>query len=129
MDIFGENLRKLILAGIGAASVSREKAEAVLDDLVKRGELTVEQGKVLNEELRHNVKQAVKDNVTVVTSATPEDLMNSVSSMNDEQLKELKKRIKTAETARAQQAQDGKDAERPGTAAEKRGDAPREDKK
>lgn len=33
--------------------------------MVKKGELTVEQGKVLNEELKHNLKQTVKNNVNV----------------------------------------------------------------
>ena len=44
MDQLGESIRKLILAGIGAAAVTHEKGESVLRDLVKKGELTVEQG-------------------------------------------------------------------------------------
>ena len=48
MDQLGESIRKLILAGIGAAVATKEKSEEVLKELVKKGELTVEQGKVLN---------------------------------------------------------------------------------
>ena len=44
----GENIRKLLLAGIGTAAVTVDKSKEILDDLVKKGELTVEQGKVLN---------------------------------------------------------------------------------
>ena len=50
-------MKKIILAGIGAAATTADKSKEILDDLVKRGELTVEQGKVLNEELKHNVEK------------------------------------------------------------------------
>ena len=41
----GEGLKKVLLMGIGAASVTAEKSQQLVDELVKRGELTVEQGK------------------------------------------------------------------------------------
>ena len=50
----GEGIKKILLAGIGTAAVTAEKSKEVLDELVKKGELTVEQGKVLNQELKHN---------------------------------------------------------------------------
>ena len=59
MDNLGESLKKVMLAGVGALATTAEKSKEILDDLVKKGELTVEQGKVLNEELKHNVKKAV----------------------------------------------------------------------
>ena len=40
----GEGLKKVLLMGIGAASVTAEKSQQLVDELVKRGELTVEQG-------------------------------------------------------------------------------------
>ena len=52
MEKLGESLKKLLLIGIGTAAVTAEKSKEVLDDLVKKGELTVEQGKVLNKELK-----------------------------------------------------------------------------
>ena len=61
----GEGLKKILLAGIGTAAVTAEKSKEILDELVKKGELTVEQGKVLNQELKHNVKETVKKNVKV----------------------------------------------------------------
>ena len=61
----GEGIKKLLLAGIGTAAVTAEKSKEVLDELVKKGELTVEQGKVLNQELKHNIKESVKKNVNV----------------------------------------------------------------
>ena len=52
----GENIRKLLLAGIGSAAMTAEKSKELPDELVKKGELTVEQGKVLNQELRHDFR-------------------------------------------------------------------------
>ena len=48
----GEGLKKVLLMGIGAAAVTAEKSQQLVDELVKRGELTVEQGKELNQELK-----------------------------------------------------------------------------
>ena len=42
MNNFGEDLRKLVLAGLGAVAVTAEKSKDVVDQLVKKGELTVE---------------------------------------------------------------------------------------
>ena len=47
-----EDLKKVLLAGIGAVATTAEKAQEVVDTLIKKGEITVEQGKVLNEELK-----------------------------------------------------------------------------
>ena len=108
MDAISEGLRKLILAGIGAVAATKEKSEVILDELVKKGELTVEQGKVLNEELKHNIKDAIRENVTLHV-VTPEDnrgeadgdetddtadfVLDAVDSLTDEQLSALKARI------------------------------------
>lgn len=75
MDQLSDGIRKLILAGIGAVAATKEKSEVILDELVKKGELTVEQGKVLNEELKHNIKDAIRDNVTlhIVTDEDDEE--------------------------------------------------------
>lgn len=128
MDQLSDGIRKLILAGIGAVAATKEKSEVILDELVKKGELTVEQGKVLNEELKHNIKDAIRDNVTlhIVTDedneekpedgrdeseAAPQgDLMDAVDSMDDEQLAALKSRIQAAEAARAEKNETPKES-------------------
>ena len=74
MDGFGENVKKILLAGIGAVAATTEKSKEILDEMVKKGELTVEQGKVLNEELKHNIKKTVKERVNVsVKVSDPEE--------------------------------------------------------
>ena len=93
MEKLGESLKKLLLIGIGTAAVTAEKSKEVLDDLVKKGELTVEQGKVLNKELKHNIKETLKDNVNVsVKASTPEELQPLLEKMTPEQIEQLRQR-------------------------------------
>ncbi|MCI1664926.1 MAG: hypothetical protein LKI25_00940 [Atopobiaceae bacterium] len=56
-----EGIRKVFLAGVGAIAMGAEKGQEVVDDLVKKGELTVEQGKALNQELTIKAKAAATD--------------------------------------------------------------------
>ena len=89
-----ENVKKILLAGIGAVATTAEKSKEILDEMVKKGELTVEQGKVLNEELKHNIKQTVKENVNVsVKVSQPEELDELLEKMTPEQIALLKERI------------------------------------
>ena len=105
-----------LAAGVGVAAVTKEKGADVLDELVKKGELTIEQGKVLNEELKHNIKDAIRENVTLHV-VTPEDdrgeadgdetddtadfVLDAVDSLTDEQLSALKARIAEREKGSA----------------------------
>lgn len=98
MEKLGEGLKKVLLAGIGAVAVTAEKSKEVLDDMVKKGEITVEQGKVLNEELKHNIKKTVKENVNVsVKTSSPEELDELLGKMSMEQIEQLKQRIHAME--------------------------------
>ena len=91
MDSFGENVKKLLLAGIGAVAVTAEKSKDLLDEMVEKGELTVEQGKVLNEELKHNIKKTVKEKTGAGKKETAaEDLSELLDKMTPEQLAALK---------------------------------------
>lgn len=58
---FGEGVRRVFLAGVGAIATGAEKSQQIIEDLVKKGELTVEQGKVLNEELTRKASKAASD--------------------------------------------------------------------
>lgn len=92
MDGIGENIKKILLAGIGAVATTTEKSKELLDEMVKKGELTVEQGKVLNEELKHNIKKTMKVNVSVKVS-DPEELDELLEKMTPEQITRLKERL------------------------------------
>lgn len=115
----GENIRKLLLAGIGTAAVTMDKSKEILDDLVKKGELTVEQGKVLNQELRHDFREKVKSNIHVsVKPSSPDELKDLLDRMTPEQLEALKEQLKNmdaeagdADAAEEENPADGCDEE------------------
>ncbi|KFI69068.1 MAG: phasin family protein [Bifidobacterium merycicum] len=66
----GEGLRKIVLAGIGALATTYEKSSEIVDELVKKGEITVEQGKALNTELKRKVSEVVDDAKATAETAT-----------------------------------------------------------
>ncbi len=78
------SLRNLVLAGIGSFAYTLEKGMGMIDELVKKGELTINQGKELNQELRNRFqgKQTqpnqtmVKEIIASINPATKEDLHN-----------------------------------------------------
>jgi polyhydroxyalkanoate synthesis regulator phasin len=59
MEDMDNYLRKILVAGVGAAELSYEKMGEIINECVKRGEVTVERGRALNEELKHKCKEAV----------------------------------------------------------------------
>ena len=89
MDKLSDNLKKIFLAGIGAVAVTAEKSK----------DLTVEQGKVLNEELKHNVKKTVKEKVNALKPASAEELSDLLDKMTPEQIAALKEQILKKEEA------------------------------
>lgn len=111
-DIFTGTLRKVFLAGVGAVAATADKSEEIFNDLVEKGELTVEQGKSLNKELRHTVKERAKsDTEKAKQSENPiRDLNAILAGMTAEQLEALKGRIDEAED-RAKSATEKKDTE------------------
>ena len=103
----GEGLKKILVVGIGTAAVTAEKSKEILDELVRKGELTVEQGKVLNQELKHNIKSTVKtaaDSVkeNAARKNEQEELKATISKLTPEQLAAVKAQIESmqAEAAR-----------------------------
>ena len=111
MEKMGDSLKKIVLAGIGAVAITADKSKDVLEELVKKGELTVEQGKVLNEELKHKASQKMKETMTVkVTPENPDDMIDLVSKMTPEQLAQMKAKIAEMEQAAAE-AEETKETE------------------
>jgi len=59
-------VRKAFLVGVGAVATGAEKSQELVEDLVKKGELTVEQGRALNEELKHKAGTMASDSESAV---------------------------------------------------------------
>ena len=56
---FEKGFRDIFLAGVGAMAITGEKAKEVLDTLIEKGGVTVEQGKDINRELQHKANETV----------------------------------------------------------------------
>ena len=66
-----EELKKVLLAGIGLTSMTLEKADAFVKELVKKGRLTVGEGKELQSELKRRSEdeaQAFLDQLNAKTN-------------------------------------------------------------
>lgn len=98
--ILTDSMKKIMLAGIGAVAVTAEKSKDIIDELVTKGELTVEQGKVLNEELKHKLKETIKDNVQVQVIHTDsnqppkaEAVLSHMEHYSPEELAAIRKKL------------------------------------
>lgn len=95
MSEISKELKNIILAGIGAVATTAEKSQEILKELIKKGELTVEQGKVLNEELKRNVCKT--SSCCQGEGGGKHGKHLDVENMTKEELAELKRRIEELE--------------------------------
>lgn len=72
-DIFTGAIHKVFLAGVGAIAATADKSEEIFNDLVQRGEDVVEQGRSMNRELRHSVKERSKADKAKTTESADSD--------------------------------------------------------
>ena len=82
-----EELKNIFLMGLGAMSMTNDKANELKKDLLQKGEEMLEAGKVANEELKHNLKEKMKENVTVVVKeeASYDKIKEVVTSLSKEE--------------------------------------------
>ena len=78
MANLSDGFKVIFLAGIGAMAITGEKTKELVDQLISKGELTVDQGKQINTELKHkaeDVAQNVRYDVLEARMAvmTPEE--------------------------------------------------------
>ena len=88
--------------------MDKKERREILDELVKKGELTVEQGKVLNQELKHNIKSTVKTAADSVKESAArkndqEELKATISRLTPEQLAAVKAQIERMQAEAAEE--------------------------
>lgn len=89
------SLKNLILAGIGTVAYTYEKGAEMVDELVKKGDLTINQGKQINEELKRKIdeKKAQTTSGAGVTADVLKDILAGLNLATKEDLKDLKERV------------------------------------
>jgi polyhydroxyalkanoate synthesis regulator phasin len=81
-----DELKKVLLAGIGLTSMTLEKANAFVKELVEKGRLTVEEGKELQSELKRKGEDEAKellDQLDVKTKTVQYATKEDVSRLED----------------------------------------------
>ena len=94
--LFGDEIKKVFLAGIGAIAQTVEKGQEMVDSLVEKGELTVKQGEVLNQELKHEFSNA-KDDLKGRTAEKGMNILDSVEKLSHDEIKKLKEKLSELE--------------------------------
>ena len=82
-----ETLENIMLMGLGAMVMTSEKASDLKDELLKKGTEAYRHGQELNEELKHNIKEKMKDNVTInieKADLTNEELATKINELSEE---------------------------------------------
>ena len=89
---FGDGIKTIILAGVGAVAYSAEKGQEIIGELVKKGEITVEQGKDLSSDLPRSFKESMgKRGIDI------DEISEKVSKMSSEELAKIKEQLANAE--------------------------------
>lgn len=116
MNLTGD-LKKIFLAGVGATAITAEKGSQILKELVNKGELTVEQGKELNQELRHtirNQRQKPETSGEEKDSASDEESVTKMlSSLSEDQMAQLKNLLASFQKENTRDSSDSSAPENP----------------
>lgn len=95
MDV---SMKNILLAGIGAVYHTYEMAEDAIDNMVKKGQLTVNQAKELNEELKKKteMKKSSADKGSIDEDAL-KDILTDLNLATKDDINEIKQRLETLE--------------------------------
>lgn len=98
-----KTLKSFVLAGIGTIAYGYEKGAAIIEEMVKKGEISIEQGKELREELKKKINKAssagsetYKDILGGLNVATKQEFEEYKAAMQKE-IEELKEKISQLE--------------------------------
>lgn len=78
-------IKNILLAGIGSAAYTYEKATKLVDEFVEKGKLTVDEGKELSEELKRTIKdktEDIKDKAGNIKPLTKDDMITLLKEMD-----------------------------------------------
>lgn len=100
MENSGFDFKKIFFAGVGAIAMTAEKAGELVSELAEKGEITVEQSKVLNEELKRNVSTKVRSVVDSVIPPKEVPLADRLDALSPEELAALKAKLAELEQKR-----------------------------
>ena len=98
MDDLDEGLKRILLAGIGAAAATGEKAQKLFNDLAEKGAEAVNQNRDLNEKFQKKAAEAASAargacQKMTETQRTRREVAQTLAGMSDAELKQLKEAL------------------------------------
>jgi polyhydroxyalkanoate synthesis regulator phasin len=90
-------LERVFLLGVGAASITREKVQELVDELVKKGQLSKEEGEALLDKTAERAKEQ-SVNFKEMASDAYQDTLRTMNIASREQIEELEHRIAVMES-------------------------------
>lgn len=99
MSNLSDDLKKVFLFGVGAIAKTSEKSKELIDELIEKGAITVEQGKNLNEELKHNLQEKIIEKEKELNSELISQIKD-MKNLSDEDIAVLKAKIEEVEKER-----------------------------
>jgi polyhydroxyalkanoate synthesis regulator phasin len=87
-----DELKKILLAGIGSASYTYDKVSVIIEDLAAKGQLTLDQSKELSEELKRSVKET-GDKIKPINKVELNSILDEVNYSIRQDIEEIKLRL------------------------------------
>ncbi len=89
-------MQKVLLLGVGAASLTKEKLDDLADELVKRGQMTREEGEAFIREASDKAREGGSD-IKGMVSDTYQDTLRAMGVATREHVDELDRRMTVLE--------------------------------
>jgi|GEM_PF-4028313 len=119
MDL-NETIRRAILAGVGAVTLTVEKSKELADALIKKGETTAAEKNISYEQVRDQIAEQVRGFAeklrTDLKKASFDELLDRADTLDDEQRAILMDRLAHPHPAPEESCECGDGAEEPESA-------------
>jgi poly(hydroxyalkanoate) granule-associated protein len=89
-------VKKSMLIGVGLATLTREKVEQTINELIEKGEMSEKEGKDAVDDLMKKSKEVTKG-LTEKVEKTVTDTLNKLNIPTRKEFAELKEKIKQME--------------------------------
>ena len=93
MDNNGFDFKHIFYAGLGAVAITAEKARELVGELVEKGEMTIEQGGIIDEELKSKVGAKIRNVADAVDPPKKPSVPDMMGSMSREELAAIKAKL------------------------------------
>lgn len=91
--VLGDTLKKVLLAGVGTVAATAEKGRELIDDMAKKGEITVEQSSILKKDIPENIQNLTSTIRNKVSKVTSTDFNAIIDKLGLDELGSLKETI------------------------------------